>query len=158
MEGILQTDQNALKDFKKGKISPRELANINAKNVQIVKEIISQIGFPTIKRTSYKAYKAAVLVVLHSEDITFINQSVKHLQDAEPLTIERRDIAYLVDKARVIQNMSQLYGTQYVIDVNRKITFISIQKPDELEKRRAELGMESFDDYKKSVEQIVANY
>ena len=58
------------------KIKGDELIEVNRKNVHVVKEIIAKIGFPLINLTSQKAYKAAVLVVLHSGDLEFINQSI----------------------------------------------------------------------------------
>jgi len=149
----METDQQAIKDFRVGKITASDLTGINRKNVDIVKRIITEIGFPTISITSQKAYKAAVLVVLHSGDLEFLNQSIKDLQKADNVSIQKRDIAYMIDKARVIQKLPQLYGTQYNIDKDGVLKYIDIEKPEDLEKRRAEYGMESFEEYKKIVEQ-----
>ncbi|MFA6459024.1 MAG: DUF6624 domain-containing protein [Candidatus Paceibacterota bacterium] len=153
LEAILEADQQAIKDFKVGKIATSDLAEINKMNVKTVNEIINEIGFPTISLTSQKAYKAAVLVVLHSGDIEFLNQSIKYLQDADIVSIQKRDIAYMIDKSRIIQRLPQLFGTQYNIDKDGVLKFIDIEKPEELEKRRAEFDMESFEEYKKIVEQ-----
>lgn len=153
LETIIETDQQAIKDFKAGKITAFDLTEINRKNVAIVKKIITEIGFPTINLTSQKAYKAAVLVVLHSGDIEFLNQSIKNLQNADPVSIQKKDIAYMIDKVRVIQKLPQLYGTQYNIDKNGVLKYIEIEKPEDLEKRREEYGMESFSEYKKVVEE-----
>ena len=152
LELLIDIDQQAIKDFRAGKIVASELVHVSKKNVETVKYIISQIGFPTIASTSKKAYEAAVLVVLHSEDIQLLTQSIKDLQNLDPTSIDRRDIAYMIDKSKIIQNLPQMYGTQYKIGKDNTITYIDIEKPDELEKRRAELGMESFDDYRKKVE------
>lgn len=152
LETILETDQQAIKDFKTGKITASDLTEINRKNVGIVKNIITEIGFPTINLTSQKAYKGAVLVVLHSGDVDFLNKSIKNLQNADPISIQKRDVAYMIDKARVIQKLPQLYGTQYNIDKDGILKYIEIEKPEDLEKRRAEYSMESFAEYKKIVE------
>ncbi len=153
LETLMEVDQQAIKDFRAGKITASDLTEINRKNVTIVKKIITEIGFPTINLTSQKAYKASVLVVLHSGDIVFLSESIKNLQNADPVSIQKRDIAYMIDKSRVIQKLPQLYGTQYNIDKNGVLKYIEIEKPEELEKRRAEYGMESFEEYKKIVEQ-----
>ncbi len=134
-----------------------ELARINKKNVEIVKHIISKIGFPTINLTSQKAYKAAVLVVLHSEDIELLNQTIELLQKIDPKFIEQRDIAFMIDKVRVIQRLPQLYGTQYRVASKSVVEFIEIEKLEHIEQRRADLGMESFDEYKKKVEQSIVD-
>ena len=154
LENIIETDQQAIKDFRAGKITASILQEINRKNVTIVKKIITEIGFPTIHLTSQKAYKAAVLVILHSGDLEFLNQSIKNLQDIDPLSIQKRDIAYMIDKVRVIQKLPQLYGTQYTISKDGVLVYIEIEKPEDLEKRRAEYGMESFEEYKKIVEKM----
>ncbi len=153
LEAIMETDQQAIKDFRSGKIKASDLTEINRKNVGIVKKIITEIRFPTINLTSQKAYKAAVLVVLHSGDIDFLNESIKNLQNADPISIQKRDIAYMIDRTRVIKNLPQLYGTQYNINKNGVLKYINIEQPEDLEKRRAEFGMESFTEYKKIVEQ-----
>lgn len=152
LETIIEIDQQAIKDFKAGKITASDLTEINRKNIRIVKDIITEIGFPTINLTSQKAYKAAVLVVLHSGDVEFINQSIINLQNADPVSIQKRDIAYMIDKVRVIQRLPQLYGTQYNIDKDGVLKYMEIEKPEDLEKRRAEYDMESFDEYKMFVE------
>lgn len=157
LEAIMETDQQAIKDFKAGKISTSDLIEINKKNVDTIKIIISEIGFPLITLTSQKAYKAAVLVVLHSEDFEFLNQSIKFLQNANPISIQRRDIAYMIDKIRLLQKLPQLYGTQYYIDKDGVIKYVDIEKPEELEKRRKEYDMESFEEYQNTVKQSLSN-
>ena len=92
-------------------------------------------------------------MILHSGDLEFMDQSIKNLQNADPISIQKKDIAYMIDKTRVIQKLPQLYGTQYNIDKDGVLKYIDIEKPEDLEKRRAEYGMESFEEYKKIVEQ-----
>jgi len=153
LEAIMETDQQAIRDFRAGKITADNLTEINRKNVVTVKKIISEIGFPTINLTSQNAYKAAVLVVLHSGDLEFLNQSISDLHKADTASIEKRDIAYMIDKTRLIQKLPQLYGTQYNIDKDGILKFIEIENPEDLEKRRAEYDMESFEEYKKIVDE-----
>ncbi len=52
LETIMESDQQAIKDFRIRKINTFELTEINKKNVAIVKKIITKIGFPTINLTS----------------------------------------------------------------------------------------------------------
>lgn len=151
LESIIDTDQQGIKDFKAGKISSQELRNLNKNHTEIVKNVIKEIGFPTIKLTSQKAYKAAILVVLHSEDIDFLNTVIDLLQKTEKGSIEKRDIAYMIDKVKVIQNLPQVYGTQYRIDSSKNVTFIEISDPENLESRRQDMEMESFEEYKKKI-------
>jgi len=151
LETIFETDQQAIRDVRVGKITVSDHAEINRKNVEIVKGIIAEMGFPRMDLISKKAYLAAVLVVLHSGDVGFLNQSILTLQKADPASRQKRDIAYMIDKVRVIEKRPQLYGTQYHIDKDGVFKYIEIEKPDELEKRRAEYEMESFEEYRKIV-------
>lgn len=152
LERIQNIDQQAIKDFRAGKISASELTKINTDNVDFVKKVIAEIGFPTIDLTSEKAYRAVVLVILHSGDLELLNSSIKTMENDKSGSTKKRDIAYMIDKARVTQSMPQLFGTQYKIDKDGNFEFIEIENPEELEKRRAEYGMESFVEYKKTVE------
>lgn len=60
----------------------------------------------------------------------------------------------MIDKARVIQNLPQVYGTQYRVDAQKNVTFIEIEDPENLEKRRQEMGMETFKGYCAKVKDI----
>ena len=77
LETIMETYQQAIKDFRAGKITASDLTEINRKNVVIVKKIITEIGFPTISLTSQNAYRSAVLVVLHYSSVKIKAQDNK---------------------------------------------------------------------------------
>ena len=153
LEEIKIADQQAIKDFRNEKIDSGKLISINNGNLSTVKKIISEIGLPTIPNTSHEAYKSMILIALHSGDVIFLKEILKRLQNEDSTAIDRRDIAYITDKMRVIQNQLQLYGTQYRIEANGNMYYIEIEDPEKLEQRRRELGMESFEEYKKTVEQ-----
>jgi hypothetical protein len=157
LEKIHDIDQRAIKDFESGKISTPELTKININNVNTIKDIIGEIGFPTIQLTSEKAYRTTVLVILHSGDLELLNNSIKTMENMDASSIQRKDIPYMIDKSRVIQGRPQLYGTQYKIDKDGIFEFIEIENPEELEKRRALYGMESFTKYRKTIEQNLRN-
>jgi len=152
LEAIFEVDQQAIRDFRAGRINEAGLAQVNKEHVDIIRRIISRAGFPTIDSTSRKAYKAAVLIVLHSDDLELLNQSIQALTNAQPASIEKKDIGYMVDKARLAQNLPQVYGTQYKIGPSGAVEFIEIEDPADLDKRRAELGMGSFSEYRKMAE------
>ncbi len=142
LENMLVRDQQAIKDFREKKISTSELQEINRKHVACLKEIIEKNGFPTITTTSHEAYKSAVVVVLHSEDIELLKQSIQFLKNRDVKDIEKAHIAFMVDKMRVLQNLPQLYGTQYRVNQDNVPEYIPIENPEALEERRKELGME----------------
>ena len=152
LESIIYVDQNAIKEFRDGVISVSKLIEINNKNVKTIKDVITSIGFPYISLTSPKAYRATILVVLHSADLELIKSAIDFLNCAKPDDVERKDLAFLHDKWRVTQGLPQLYGTQYKIDQGGQIKFVDIDDQRELDKRRTALGMETFEEYRKKVQ------
>ncbi len=152
LESILDADQNAIKRFKSGHITTQELNDSTKKHILTLKEIIAEIGFPTISNTSKNAYKAAVMTILHSGDLDLLNESINSLEVAPAGSIERRDIGYMIDKAQILKNMPQIYGTQYKVDRAGKISFIPILEEENIDARRRELDMEPWAEYKKQVE------
>lgn len=52
------------------------------------------------------------------------------------------ELAYLTDRVRVVQDRPQVYGTQFGPTGPRQI-----EDPDELDERRAAVGLEPFADY-----------
>ena len=155
LEEIKVADQQAIKDFRDKIIDSNKLISINNEHLNTVRRIISDFGLPTITNSSHDAYKAVVLVALHSGDVGFLENILQELKMANSSSIEKRDIAYVTDKMRVIQNQPQLYGTQYKISANGDMHYIEIEDPENLERRRVELGMESFEEYKKTVERSI---
>lgn len=155
LELIFDADQKSIKDFKNGKMTKNELVIINSQNTEIVRQIISKIGFPRIELTSDKAYKAAVLTVLHSGDSKLLAESIASLGSLGNEKTYLNDLAYMTDKLCVINGKSQIYGTQYKIDNNNNIIFYEIENINELEDRRRNKGLSTLNEYKKMIEKYL---
>ncbi len=155
LESIREADQKAIKDFKAGQISASILASINAKHAETVRAFISAHGFPTKSNASEKAYKAAVLVALHSGDEAMLTQSIDAVRLAHDGSVERKDIAFMTDRLCVLQGKRQRYGTQYKIGSDGAIDFIDIEDLAGLDARRKELGMEPFAEYESYVRSMI---
>jgi hypothetical protein len=151
LEKALKEDQLARTNFKKGKLSLADLLEIDWIHQEILLNIINTSGFPTKTKFSKNAYKAAVIITLHSSNILLLENTISVLQNESPETVEKRDMAYLIDKLRVLKNKPQLYGTQFRKSAHGKIIFLPIEDEEHLEERRRKLNMESFEDYKNSI-------
>ena len=56
-------------------------------------------------------------------------------------------MVYLIDRSRVLQNLLQIYGTQYKILEDGKIGLFPIENPEGVDERRKEMEMESLENY-----------
>lgn len=155
LEALQDEDQNDIKKFKTGKITAVQLSDYNQTRSKFLREIIDTYGFPTITTSSLTAYRTAILIALHSEDADLLDISIKTLTNAKRADVDRKDIAFLTDKARIIRSLPQLYGTQFRLLDNCRIEFIEIEDEKNIDTRRRMLGLESFSEYKKRVSEIL---
>jgi len=124
--------------------------DVDRKNTKQIKEIIKQIGWPTISKVGKKASSNAWLLVQHADhDPYFQEKCLKLMKKLPQKEIDTRNIAYLEDRVRVNTNRLQIYGTQFYI--NKKGIFgpkpvKNIKKIDELRKK---MNLEHFEEYKK---------
>ena len=101
LESIHTKDQQAIRDFRAGKIDAEKLKEINLDHVSKLFNIIEVFGYPTIKNTSHTAYKTAILIVLHSENPELLEKTASFLRKTSSNDIERGDLAYIIDKSLV---------------------------------------------------------
>lgn len=149
-EDIFYFDQQAIKDFRAGKIRVEDLVEAQRENSEKIKDLIKEQGFPFINISSEKAYKAAFLSIQHSDDIKLIEQTAELFSGKTDAEIVRGDMAYLIDRARIFQNQPQVYGTQFK-KIDGQIEFFEIEDIKNLDTRRKNLGMTSFEEYKKMI-------
>jgi hypothetical protein len=62
----------------------------------------------------------------------------KAVQDGKA---SKKDLAYLQDRILMRQGKKQIYGTQYQVDKDGKQVLWEVEDPDNLQKRRASVGM-----------------
>lgn len=154
LESLLSEDQENLKKYRAGLISGQELEKANKQRTNILKNLINRYGFPTIIISSRKAYKTAVVIVLHSGNIFLLKKCINILKQASPDEVDKSDIAFMIDKKLVLEKRPQLYGTQYKKKQKGSVKFLKIKDPKNLDRRRRLLGMQSFKNYKKLVAKI----
>ena len=147
IETIYDSDQRAIKKFKRKEISLNKLNEINSKNTDFIIGIIEKFGFPFKNKTSEKAYTASFLTVQHSGNVELMEKVIDTLSKADNGGADKKDIAYLIDRVRVLKNMPQIYGTQYKIFPRGKIEFFPIENPESVNKKREEYDLESIDEY-----------
>ena len=89
-------------------------ASVDMRNTRRMKEIVSQIGWPTISKVGKEASHASWLLVQHADrDVPFQIFCLKLMKVWSLKEVDSVDIAYLTDRIRVNQGLNQVYGTQY---------------------------------------------
>jgi len=115
-------------------------------NTQALKKIINNSGWPKISVVGEEAAKAAWYVAVHSPDLRFKKKCLVLLRKAvRNREASGRLIPYLVDKICVHERRSQLYGTQFDIDMRTNtFTPYRVARPDKLEERRKKYSLGKF--------------
>ena len=117
------------------------------KNTERLKEIITEIGFPTRTTVGSAGAENAWLIAQHADhDPEFQMHCLILMKQTPPDEIERQNIAYLEDRVRVNQGKPQLYGTQFVQENNTQAPQ-PIEDIENVDARRSEMGMGPLEDY-----------
>lgn len=114
-----------------------------------LKAIIAEHGWPTRKMVGANGVQAAFLILQHANrDAAFQKSMLPALKKSyETGDIRGNQIALLTDRILVGEGKPQLYGTQANM-VDGKPVFNKIKDPENLDQRRAELGLQPHAKYK----------
>lgn len=142
--GIMKDDQK----MRRGKQWDNK---VDENNIRKLKLIIKKHGWPDEKMVGKKGATASWLIAQHADhDIEFQKQCLNLICDLNK-KIPKWQIAYLTDRVNVNLGKPQIYGTQFYLTKNKKLTFRPIKNRKELNQRRAEVGLGSFEEYKQNI-------
>jgi hypothetical protein len=117
-----------------------------------MKEIVREIGWPTISKVGKVASNMAWLLVQHADhDSAFQEDCLNILKKVDGGDINKRNIAYLEDRVRVNTGRPTLYGTQFFQNPEGSFGPREIEDKENLNKRRAEMGLEPFEEYEQKM-------
>lgn len=145
---------------------PSKLALINAidrAHAARLKEIVEIIGWPTRGTVGLGATEGAYLVLQHAgHDTVFQERCLEMMHDL----VDRGElpapyIALLTDRIRVFNGQPQVYGTQMTLardrnGVMRPMPITTIEYPDQLDQRRAKMGMPEHELFVQAIAQAYA--
>ena len=101
--------------------------------------VFSHYGYPSIDRT----HESAVIpFYILSHAPTYMKEKYLPLLKlaADKKDLEWKSLAFFIDKIKVAKGEKQIYGTQYYFK-KREQVFYPIDDPENLEKRRTEVGL-----------------
>jgi hypothetical protein len=129
--------------------------SIDENNTARMKEIIEQIGWPTISKVGKSASNMAWLLVQHADhDSAFQEKCLNMLKQVNKGDVRKNNIAYLEDRVRVNTGRPILYGTQFFQTPEGDYGPREIEDRENLNKRRAEMGLEPFEEYEQKMQEL----
>jgi hypothetical protein len=130
-------------------ISGAETRAVLRRNSDWLKGVLARIGWFDISRYGAEASQAAWLIVQHSDHDRAWQEQV--LADLAPRVargdMQRTYYAYLIDRVAVNAGRPQTYGTQGRCDGPGNLILREVADRDNLDRRRADMGLESLADY-----------
>lgn len=153
MQKVAESDQQVRRELisaqKSGNMelladAAKRMERCDEQNQKIVFKILDKRGVP--KNLSNEAFNSIWLVVQHS-DTEHIEKYLPILrQAADRGGISQIELTTMEDRLRVYKRTAQIYGSQ-TIDTGNTIYFYPIAEPENLDSRRAEIGMSPIAEY-----------
>lgn len=121
-----------------------------------LKEIVDQHGWPGKSLVGEDGANAAWALVQHAyQDPGFMRRARGLMERAVKRgEASARDYAFLVDRVRLQQGKGQLYGTQFVRDSKGRLILQPLKDPEEVDERRAKMGLSPFAVYEAELRQF----
>ena len=154
LEAILETDQKRRLLLNKADEKERaalwaEQNVIDKANQTRIDEIVKTHGWPGKKEFGSKAAVAAFVVVQHSTS-EMMRRYLPILRKAmENGDADKSSFALLDDRIRMIEGRPQRFGSQVQGSPNSNMYFWQIEDEENVDKRRAEMGLEPLAEYAK---------
>jgi hypothetical protein len=136
----------------------REAQQVDEKNTARLKDIVDEIGWPTVSKVGKQASDAAWLIAQHAvHDLEFMER-VRQLMEPHVGTgeVEDQHYALLTDRLLDHAGKPQRYGSQFTwleIDGIRHFGPMPIEDPERVDERRAEVGLPPLDEYEHQLRQ-----
>ncbi len=122
--------------------------SIDVRNTARMRQIVAEIGWPTISKVGKQAAQMAWLLVQHAGHDRDFQRTCLALMRAQPAgEVDARNIAYLEDRVRVSEGRPQLYGTQFHASEQGVLEPFPIEDQDQVDTRRAEVGLGTLAEY-----------
>jgi hypothetical protein len=114
-----------------------------------LKEIIEEIGWPTISKVGAEASNAAWLIAQHADRNVSFQKECLELMTAELETeVSEKDIAYLHDRICINEGRPQFFGTQMKRNEFGEYGPHPIEQEEFVDERRKEVGLNTLAEYK----------
>ena len=136
-----------------GNINWDKVTEIDRKHTFRMREIVDEIGFPTISKIGKQANADSWLLIQHSPDIGLMQEYLALMEKQNDDEYQKMHYAYLKDRILLYEKKPQIYGTQVVMDdKTNKFKLWDVENEAELNERRKKIGLEPIEEYLKNFE------
>lgn len=119
-----------------------EMESVHRRNAARLREIVGEIGWPTISKVGPEASEAAWLIVQHSIGEPELMRASLAMMTAASDDVDPKHIAYLHDRICVFEGRPQRYGTQF--DENMRMC--PVEDRTEVNRLRRTVGLAEHSD------------
>jgi len=113
-----------------------------------MKEIIAKYGWPGRSLVGTEAATAAYLIVSHAvRDVAFKRSALEAMKKLPPCEVENTQLGSLTDRVLLAEGKKQLYGTMIFVKPDGTFAPNPIEDEANVDKRRAELGLQPLAEY-----------
>ena len=151
--GMTEVDQ----DMREKEINEPDFLDdtIDKKNTEGMKEIVEEIGWPSVSKVGKKASIDAWLLVQHADhDVDFQSYCLSLMNELPAGEVRAEDIALLTDRVRVNSGQPQVYGTQFR-EMDGKHVPKDIEGIENVNERRKAIGLDTLEE---NIERMYKKY
>ncbi|HEV2970514.1 MAG TPA: DUF6624 domain-containing protein [Pirellulales bacterium] len=131
-----------------------ECEKVDGENTKWLMQVIDERGWPTIAMVGKDGANAAWLLVQHADHNRKFQRKCLDLMAKLPKgEVSQSNLAYLTDRVLLAEGKKQRYGTQFTND-DGKFQPSSLEDETNVDKRRAEVGLEPLADYAKTMKEM----
>ena len=128
-----------------------EILRVDRANTKRLKEITDEFGWPGRTLVGERASRSAWILAQHADaDLEFQKRALDLMEAMPEGEVIERDVAFLTDRVLVAEGKKQRYGTQLECRGGEVVGRTDIADEENVDARRAKVGMEPFDTYKRS--------
>ncbi|MEB2777341.1 DUF6624 domain-containing protein [Algoriphagus sp. D3-2-R+10] len=121
---------------------------IDYKNQQIVVSTIENCGFPTVEEHGYKSVEAVFLVIQHAGKSLREKYFPQIKESADQGDLQWSLVALMEDRMLMDRGEKQKFGSQVIMKSGSNTwTLYPILDPENVNKRRAEIGLQPIEEY-----------
>ena len=150
----IESLKDGVADAKKGSALAGKMMKVDRENTAWLKTQVEQHGWLGKTLVGVDGARNAWLLVQHADQQPEFQKHCLELMNKMPEgEVSKKNVAYLTDRVLCAENKPQRYGTQVSMDPKTgKPTLKDVEDPENLDKRRASVGLGAIDEYLKLFE------
>ena len=128
-------------------IESEEDRTLDDRNTARMKDVVAEIGWPTISKVGKEIASNAWCLVQHADhDVGFQKHCLSLMKEQSESEVLPADVAYLEDRVRVNSEQLQIYGTQ-LQEINGEDMPREIEDREHVDERRRAVGLNTMAEY-----------